>query len=77
MGWIVLIAIVLLIILAFIAVDAKEIAAEKGFVSNKYFWYTLLFGIFGLLLVCALPDRKQSVIKTQEETVNTEELPEL
>ena len=80
MGWIILGVIVGLIIMSIIASEARQIAAEKGFDESKYFWYVFLFGIIGLLIVCALPDRAKPMITTIPENasaVNSEELPEL
>ena len=41
----------------FMAVQFAEAASEKGYTSSKYLWISLLFGIAGWILVCALPDR--------------------
>ena len=40
-----------------LAAQFSEVASEKGYKNNKYFWFCLLFGIAGWILVCALPDR--------------------
>ncbi len=40
-----------------ISLEFGRIAKEKGFDRSKYFIYTLLFGIAGVLMVFALPDR--------------------
>lgn len=50
-------ALVLVAILCIIASEFSAIAQEKGFNSKRYFWYVLLFGIFGAIMVVALPDR--------------------
>ena len=34
-----------------------QIAEEKGFPEKKYLWLPYWLGIFGMLLVVALPDR--------------------
>ena len=41
----------------FIAHHFSEVASEKGYRDNKYFWLCFWFGLSGWLLVCALPDR--------------------
>lgn len=48
-------AVVLLIADYFIATQFSEIAEMKGYYDRKYFWYTFLFGIAGMLMVIALP----------------------
>lgn len=62
--------IVVLVVDALFGSEFQKIADEKGYGdSNKYFWYTFLFGIYGMLLVIALPDRnlKPTVVVTREE----------
>jgi len=41
-----------------IAAQFSNIAREKGHSGGKYFLFTFLFGIAGMLMVVALPDRK-------------------
>ena len=43
-----------------IAYEFHSIAEEKGYDGGKYFAYTLIFGIIGMLMVVALPDRGDS-----------------
>ncbi len=46
----------------FIASKASDIAQDKGYEKRLYFHLCFWFGIFGYLLVCAMPDlelRKQ------------------
>ena len=63
--------VVLLAIALSIAAEFQNVAEIKGFGgSMKYFWLTLFFGIFGMLLVVALPDRAK-----KEDVSN--ELPDL
>lgn len=57
MVWIILGAIVALIVDLICAIELNDIAKEKGHANVKYFWYSFLFGIFGALIVIALPDR--------------------
>ena len=44
----------------FFTYEFYAIAKEKGYDERKYFWYSLLFGIIGFLLIAALPDRNSS-----------------
>lgn len=48
-----------------------EVAVMKGHTERKYFWICLWLGLWGYLLVIALPDRSGA------EQVVTDELPEL
>lgn len=58
----VLLGIVLVfLLLYFVAKEFDRIAAMKGHNDRRYFWWTFLFGIVGMLMVIALPDlRKES-----------------
>ncbi len=54
-----LIIIIIFVVVQLITADEfNKIAAEKGYQGSKYFWYCLLFGIAGWMMVSALPDRK-------------------
>ncbi len=55
LGVILLIDLVIHIILA---VQFRKIAVMKGHESVKYFWFPFLFGLVGILMVVALPDRR-------------------
>lgn len=46
------------------------IAKEKGFSSARYFWFPFFFGIVGMLMVVALPDRKVTNIPAPRKTAN-------
>ena len=37
--------------------EFSNIASEKGYPESKYFWYCLIFGVVGYMMVIALPDR--------------------
>ena len=37
-----------------------RIAQEKGYDDRKYFWYTFFLGVCGMLMVIALPDRRNN-----------------
>lgn len=41
----------------FIAREFERIAVMKGHPGRRYFWWTLLTGVIGMLMVAALPDR--------------------
>ena len=46
-----------IIFMVLIPVEADQIARSKGYNTSKFFWYVLIFGTAGLLLVIALPDQ--------------------
>ena len=50
-------SVLLLFLNVLLANEFYDIASKKGFTESKYFWYSLLFGILGFMLVVALPDR--------------------
>lgn len=53
----------------FIAKEFNKVAEMKGYYyESKYFILTFLFGIVGILLIIALPDRGQTS-NTQNPTV--------
>jgi len=54
---ILLVLIVVIPIWILISMEFAAIAEAKGYADRKYFWYTLLFGIIGMLMIAALPDR--------------------
>ena len=54
---IVLGVLVYLIIWGLIATEFYKAAEEKGYPHKKYMWITFFFGVVGMLLVIALPDR--------------------
>lgn len=49
-----------------VATEFADIAVMKGYTQRKYFWYTFFLGIVGMLMVVALPDRKNMVTHTGE-----------
>ena len=51
-----IIVIIALVIDAVIANQFSDIAEMKGYADRKYFWFTFLFGIVGMLMVIALPN---------------------
>ena len=57
MGFLIFLGLVSLVIGIFIALEFASIAREKGYDDAKYFWYTFFFGVIGMLMVIALPDR--------------------
>ena len=50
-----LVIVIALIIDYVIAKQFQEIAEMKGYIGRTYFWFTLLFGLVGMLMVIALP----------------------
>ena len=58
MIWIVLGIVFALIFGAVVASQFSQIAEMKGHDGSKYFWFTFLFGICGMLMVIALPNNK-------------------
>ena len=61
----VLILAVLLFVMWLIAAKFSAIAEEKG--HYGYFWWVFIFGIIGMILVAALPDRARMIIKDVED----------
>lgn len=57
MGLVVFIGFIVLGLCAIIAMEFQRVAADKGYTGSRYYWYPFLFGIFGMLLIIALPDR--------------------
>lgn len=60
-----------------VAGEFSSIAAEKGYVDKKYFWYTFFVPAVGILLVIALPDRGSAAASSGEALPELDELPEL
>ena len=58
MIWFILGLIAALVIGYIVAGKFSEIAEMKGHEGSTYFWYTFLFGIYGMLMVVALPNIK-------------------
>ena len=56
-----------------LAVKFDEIAKDKGY-DGDYGWLVFFTGIFGMIMVAALPDRGG---KEQKEVPKPEELPEI
>lgn len=54
-----------------------EIAEMKGHDGSSYFWWCFWLGIFGHLLVVALPDRNKPEIKIEQPRPVVEEKDEL
>ena len=80
---IVLGAIVVIVIACAVATQFKHIAEMKGHDGSHYFWWSLLLGPIGMLMVVALPDRGAPLAAAAERGVQTsageadDELPEL
>ena len=55
--------IIALVIDYVIAKKFEEIAEMKGHEGSTYFWFTFLFGLVGMLMVIALPNKNSASIK--------------
>lgn len=55
----------------YLAKQFLEIAEKKGFHDRKYLWICFWLGLPGWIMVCALPDRGNSI------PVISDELPDL
>lgn len=53
----------------FFAHKFSEIAEMKGHDGSPYFWYVLLFGVVGMIMVAALPNLAASERKEQKNQV--------
>lgn len=56
-----LFVIVGIVIWFFVASEFASIARDKGYNNSKYFWYTLFFGIIGMLMIIALPNKNFNI----------------
>ncbi len=54
--WIIL-CVIFLAVAYYAAMEFERIAAMKGFVDKKFFWWSFLMPPVGMLMVVALPDR--------------------
>ena len=59
--WLVIGVIIGLIIVYIAARSFGKIAEMKGHDGKTYFWWVFWLGIFGMMMVIALPDRNQTV----------------
>lgn len=71
--WLILIAVIFLVAY-YAGKEFERIAAMKGFVDKKFFWWTFFLPPVGMLMVIALPDR---VGARAAAPVQDEQLPEL
>lgn len=80
-GVFVLAAIAEIVVAYFIGKEFEFIAKEKGYTSKRYFWWTFLFGLVGIPMVIALPDRRggtaASMPAPAAAPVNDDEIPEI
>ena len=81
-GVFVLVAIADIVVAYFIGKEFEFIAKEKGYTSKQYFWWTFLFGLVGIPMVVALPDRRgggtaASMPAPAAAPVNDDEIPEI
>lgn len=70
---IIIAAILLLAINAFMAVEFYKAASAKGWGQRKYFWLAFLLTFAGYILIAALPDRGGQ----QMSVLISDDLPEL
>ena len=77
-GVFVLVAIAEIAAAYFIGKEFEFIAKEKGYTSKRYFWWTYLFGLAGIPMVIALPDRRKGAGTTSGSAlVSDDEIPEI
>lgn len=77
-GVFVLVAIADIVVAYFIGKEFEFIAKEKGYTSKRYFWWTFLFGLVGIPMVIALPDRRKSTGTVSDGApVSDDEIPEI
>lgn len=77
-GVFVLVAIADIVVAYLIGKEFEFIAKEKGYTSKRYFWWTFLFGLVGIPMVIALPDRRKGAGMTYGSApVNDDEIPEI
>ena len=60
-------AVVALIVAYLVANEFADIAEEKGHTRSRYFWFTFLLGIPGMLMVIALPNKMGVNLGTNQE----------
>lgn len=70
---IIIAAILLLAVNAFMAVEFYKAASAKGWGQRKYFWIAFLLSFAGYILIAALPDRGGQ----QMSVLISDNLPEL
>lgn len=63
---------IVIVIWVYVAKEFQHIAALKGHDESKYFWWTFLLGIIGILMVVAIPTDSEN-----SAPVFRDELPEL
>lgn len=71
---IVLGSIAVIVLWVFVAREFQAIAAMKGHDQMKYFWWTFLMGLVGMLMVVALPPQTAA---PAPETPAADELPDI
>ena len=65
----------LLLVNYVIANEFYSIAKDKGYHENRYFLFCFLLGFVGYIMVCALPDRSESVYAHQQSNSFTNSVP--
>ena len=54
-----------------VSLEFNEIAHMKGYTAKKYFWYCLLLGLFGYLIVMALTIKSDIVSSARDNDLPT------
>lgn len=65
-------ALAVIVLWYFVAAEFRRIAAMKGHNEARYFWWTFLFSLVGMLMVIALPQATKA-----SDVVEPDELPEI
>lgn len=76
--YLLVVSVLLLVLSYFIAKCFAEIAEEKGYYDNKYFWICFLLNLPGWLLVVALPDKNiRQAIEDSRTTISSNEVSQM
>lgn len=66
----------IIVISLILANEFYSIAKIKSYTQAKYFWYCFLFGIFGYLLIIALPNRMKNLNDDNKKNIiQSDDLP--
>lgn len=52
-----------IIVAYYVSKEFEKIAEMKGYYDRRYFWWTFLLGAVGMLMVIALPDKSERVVR--------------
>ncbi len=72
-------SVAVLVVWGFVAAEFRRIAAMKGHDQARYFWWTFLLGLVGILMVIALPHDggAQPAAAAATPPVREDEIPEI